>query len=87
MEKAIEQLEKVNKKLDVIIAIMKTPGNRLIRVLELAAAVAGVLSLLSIIELIRHMDRIVGGKNVFSVDCEHFAVTYQHFIVHSCPNS
>ena len=52
-EKVIEQLDRLNKKLDVIIDIMKKPGNRLIKILELAAAIAGVLSILSIIELIR----------------------------------
>jgi hypothetical protein len=54
MEKTIEQLEEVNKKLDTIIGIMKIPENRAVKVLELIATVAGVLSILGIIDVLRN---------------------------------
>ena len=54
MEKTIEQLEEVNKKLDTIIGIMKMPENRAVKVLELIATVAGVLSILGIIDVLRN---------------------------------
>ena len=54
MEKAIEQLEEMNRKLDTIIGIMKTPENRAVKILELIATVAGVLSLLGIIDVLRN---------------------------------
>ena len=54
MEKAIEQLEEVNKRLDVIIDIMKTPKNRIIRILEIIAVIAGAFSILSIIDIVRN---------------------------------
>jgi len=54
MEKTIQQLEEVNKKLDTIIGIMKKPENRAVKVLELIATVAGVLSILGIIDVLRN---------------------------------
>jgi len=54
MEKTIQQLEEVNKKLDTIIGIMKTPENKAVKVLELIATVAGVLSILGIIDVLRN---------------------------------
>ena len=54
MEKAIEKLEELNRKLDVIIGIMKKPDNRAGKVLETAGAVVTVMSILSIIDIIRN---------------------------------
>ena len=53
MEKAIEQLEELNKKLDEIIDIMKRPSNKAVRILEIAGTVVTVVSVLSIIDIIR----------------------------------
>jgi len=54
MEKTNEQLEEVNRKLDTIIGIMRTPENRAVKILELIATVAGVLSILGIIDVLRN---------------------------------
>jgi len=54
METAIEQLEAINKKLDTIIGIMKIPENKVIKVLELIATVAGVMSILGIIDVLKN---------------------------------
>ena len=54
MEKTNEQLEEVNRKLDTIIGIMKIPENRAVKILELIATVAGVLSILGIIDVLRN---------------------------------
>jgi len=54
METAVEQLEAVNKKLDTIIGIMKIPENKVIKVLELIATVAGVMSILGIIDVLKN---------------------------------
>ena len=43
----------LNKKLDEVIGIVQKPENRIARSLELAAAIAGVFSILSIVEIIR----------------------------------
>ena len=54
MEQVIAELSELNKKVDVIVGIMKKPQNRFIKVLEIAGTVITVLSLLSVIDLIRH---------------------------------
>ena len=54
MEQVIAELSELNKKVDVIVGIMKKPQNRFIKVLEIAGTVITVMSLLSVIDLIRH---------------------------------
>ncbi|MDR1837303.1 MAG: hypothetical protein LBQ89_06560 [Treponema sp.] len=54
MEQVVAELEKLNKKADVIIGIMKKPQNGFIKVLEIAGTIITVMSLLSVIDLIRH---------------------------------
>ena len=54
MEQVIAELSALNKKVDVIVGIMKKPQNRLIKVLEIAGTVITVMSLLSVIDIIRH---------------------------------
>ena len=53
MERVIEQLEELNKKLDMIIDIMKKPENKFGKILETAGAVVAVMSIVSIIDIIR----------------------------------
>ena len=52
LEKAITLLEELNKKLDVIITIVKKPDNRFGNVLETVGTVVGIFSILSIIDII-----------------------------------
>jgi len=54
MEKVDLHLEKISGKLDVIIDIMQRPENRFIRVLEIAGTIITVVSLLSVIDTLRH---------------------------------
>ena len=54
MEQVIAELSELNKQVAVIVGIMKKPQNRFIKVLEIAGTVITVMSLLSVIELIRH---------------------------------
>jgi preprotein translocase subunit Sss1 len=54
MEQVIAELSELNKKVAVIVGIMKKPQNRFIKVLEIAGTVITVMSLLSVIDLIRH---------------------------------
>jgi hypothetical protein len=53
MEQVVAELSELNKQVAVIVGIMKKPQNRLIKVLEIAGTVITVMSLLSVIELIR----------------------------------
>ena len=54
MEQVVAELSELNKQVAVIVGIMKKPQNRFIKVLEIAGTVITVMSLLSVIELIRH---------------------------------
>ena len=53
MEQVIAELAELNKKVDVIIGIIQKPENRFLKVLEIAGVIITVLSLLSIIDIIR----------------------------------
>ena len=53
-EKVALHLKEINCKLDVIIDIMRKPENRFIRVLEIAGTIITVVSLLSVIDTLRH---------------------------------
>jgi len=54
MEKVDLHLEEISGKLDVIIGIMQDPENRFIRILEIAGTIITVVSLLSVIDTLRH---------------------------------
>jgi preprotein translocase subunit Sss1 len=54
MEQVIAELSELNKKVDVIVGIMKKPENRFIKVLEIAGMVITVMSFLSVIDIIRN---------------------------------
>ena len=54
-EKAVLHLENLDRKMDVIIGIMQAPENKLFKILEMIATVAGVLSLLGIVDVLRNL--------------------------------
>jgi len=53
-EEVALHLKEINCKLDIIIGIMQKPENRFIRVLEIAGTIITVVSLLSVIDTLRH---------------------------------
>ena len=55
----VVELVKLNKKADVIIGIMQTPRNMVVKVMEIVGNVVGIISILTIIDLIRNW--IIGG--------------------------
>jgi hypothetical protein len=55
----VAELEKLNKKADIIIGIMQTPVNKVYKIMEIAGNVVGIISILAIVELIRNW--ITGG--------------------------
>ena len=55
----VAELEKLNKKADVIIGIMQKPVNKLYKIMEIVGNVVGIISILAIVELIRNW--IIGG--------------------------
>jgi len=59
MEQVIAELSGLNKKVDVIIGIMQTPENKLLKLMEIIGNAVGIIGILAIIELIRNW--IVGG--------------------------
>jgi hypothetical protein len=54
MEQAIKELAELNKKADIIIGIMQKPENKFVKALEIAGAAITVVSLLSVIDIIRN---------------------------------
>ena len=59
MEQVIAELEKLNKKADVIIGIMQTPDNKFLKLMEIIGNAVGIIGILAIVELIRNW--IIGG--------------------------
>ena len=55
----VAELEKLNKKADDIIGIMQKPRNMAVKVMEIIGNAVGIISILSIVELIRRW--IIGG--------------------------
>ena len=55
----VAELVKLNKKADVIIGIMQTPQNMVVKVMEIVGNAVGIISVLAIVELIRNW--IIGG--------------------------
>ena len=55
----VAELVKLNKKADVIIGIMQTPQNKLLKLMEIVGNAASVIGILAIIDLIRNW--IIGG--------------------------
>ena len=55
----VAELIKLNKKADVIIGIMQTPQNMVVKVMEIVGNAVGIISVLAIVELIRNW--IIGG--------------------------
>jgi preprotein translocase subunit Sss1 len=59
MEKISGQLEHISATLDEILKALKTPENKLLRILDIAAAGMGVLGILTIVDTI--VKWITGG--------------------------
>ena len=54
IELAIAELTELNKKADVLIGLLGKPENRVEKLLETTGAVVTVMSILSIIDILRH---------------------------------
>ena len=54
-----ETLRHISDTLDEVLAVLKKPGNKFIRALDIAGTVVSVLAILGIIEIIRNW--IFGG--------------------------
>ena len=54
MEQVIKELAELNKKADIIIGIMQKPENKILKALEIAGAVITVVSLLSVIDIMKN---------------------------------
>jgi hypothetical protein len=55
----VAELVKLNKKADVIIGIMQTPRNKLLKLMEIVGNAASIIGILAIIDLIRNWT--IGG--------------------------
>ena len=55
----VAELKKLNKKADVIIDIMQTPRNKVLKLMEIVGNIASIIGTLAIIDLIRNW--IAGG--------------------------
>jgi hypothetical protein len=53
VEEVVEQLKALNEKVAEVISILKNPGNRLIKIFEVGAAIVTVVGVISIIDTIR----------------------------------
>ena len=54
-----DTIQHISDTLDEVLVVLKKPGNKFIRVLEIAGAVVGVMAILGIIDIIRNW--ILGG--------------------------
>ena len=59
MERAVEELEKLNSKADKIIAIMEKPENRFMKVMVIVGNAVTIAGIIAIAEIIRNW--IIGG--------------------------
>ena len=59
MGQIVSELEKLNKKADVIIDIMLTPEKKYVKIMQIIVNAISIIGILSIVELIRSW--IVGG--------------------------
>ena len=55
----VAELEKLNKKADVIIGIMQKPRNMVVKTMEIVGNGVSIIGILAIVELIRNW--IIGG--------------------------
>jgi hypothetical protein len=49
----VTELEKLNKKADVIIEIMLTPEKKYVKIMQIIVNAVGIIGILSIVELVR----------------------------------
>ena len=54
LERTVSRLEDIDKKLDVIVSIMKKPDGKFGKALETVGTVVGVFGILSIIDIVIH---------------------------------
>ena len=59
MEQIVTELEKLNKKADVIIGIMLTPEKKYVRIMEIVGNAVSIIGILAIADLVRNW--ITGG--------------------------
>jgi hypothetical protein len=59
MEKIVEKLDNINQSLEKILGVMEKPDHMLSQTLEIVGIVAGVLSILGVVDIIRHW--VIGG--------------------------
>jgi hypothetical protein len=59
IEQVITELAELNKKVDVIIGIMKEPENKFLKLMEITGDAVGIIGILAIVDIIRNW--ILGG--------------------------
>jgi len=59
MELIITELAELNKKVDVIISVMKEPENKFLKLVEIVGNAVGIIGILAIVDIIRNW--IFGG--------------------------
>jgi hypothetical protein len=59
IEQVITELAELNKKVDVIIGIMKEPENKFLKLMEIVGDAVGIIGILAIVDIIRSW--ILGG--------------------------
>jgi len=59
MGQIVTELERLNKKADVIIKVMLTPEKKYVRIMEIVGNAVSIIGILAIVDLIRNW--ITGG--------------------------
>ena len=59
MEQVVAELSELNKKAEVIIAILKTPENKFTRILRIGGNIVAIAGILTIVDILRNW--ILGG--------------------------
>jgi hypothetical protein len=59
MEQIVMELAELNKKVGVIIGIMKEPENKFLKLMEIVGNAVGIIGILAIVDIVRNW--ILGG--------------------------
>ena len=59
MEQVISELTELNKKVDVIIDILKKPENKYLKIMEIVGNAVGIIGILAIVDILKTW--ILGG--------------------------
>ena len=59
MEQVVAELSELNRKVEVIVAILKTPENKALKLIGIIASVATIAGILAIVDIVRNW--IFGG--------------------------